>query len=576
MKDLIKCFRVVALLTVLLIPSYLVADEVDDAETAVKNKDYVSALKFIREAIKKEPQDLDRIKLGAQIYLEMNIADTAIMYARRIYKDDADEMSNVRLYASALLESKDSMNIIEACNVIRKFRKNSSDIEMAIAHVEALVAADSISAAELVARKLQRDYPKSPEGFTALGDIYLNEKPPVLEQASENYRSALAIDNTLVSAHFSLAICYYRQFTREDDKELKKTYLEKCLDEWSNVTELDPKNARAWYEQGKILFYTKKYAKAVEALTQYRVLRPIGTGEKMTSWFLGESYTKLGKCEEAQPHLEDAARTADTLRPKAAIALARCYFDAKKWESCTKYFGEAAPFPANWEPVDYWRNGFALLFSGDTTRAIPVLLTAADKDPKQCGFMYKLGLNLQGRNDLKNSTWVFQRRLANCKDSNDVRIHILIGNNFFTDSLVDSAIAYYGKALELAPTSLWAMQMSGNAYLASRDTVKSRDFMNRVFTTTQANPTKESLSYIVGAMTTLNSLDIEKRQYQPIVDRSKIVTGLYPQAAAAWLYLGVGYQGLKDFGNAKHAYNEVLKLDPNNKMAKKNLQAVSK
>jgi lipoprotein NlpI len=40
--------------------------------------------------------------------------------------------------------------------------------------------------------------------------------------------------------------------------------------------------------------------------------------------------------------------------------------------------------------------------------------------------------------------------------------------------------------------------------------------------------------------------------------------------------LGIGYQGLKDLDNAKEAYQAVLKIDPNNQMAKKNLQSLGK
>jgi TolA-binding protein len=40
------------------------------------------------------------------------------------------------------------------------------------------------------------------------------------------------------------------------------------------------------------------------------------------------------------------------------------------------------------------------------------------------------------------------------------------------------------------------------------------------------------------------------------------------------LYLAIGYQGLQDAENAKRAYREVLKLNPNNEAAKKNLKAL--
>ncbi len=557
-----------------LVPSISIADEYSDAEKAVNEKDYVKALELIRVAIAKDPQDIDRLRLGSKIYLEMNILDTAAAYAKRVYKDDDDVKENVLLYANALVATNEAG---DACVAIRKFRKSNDDVEMALAHVDALVAADSLVSAELVATTARSKFSKSPLAYLALGNLYFNWKPrPILENAADNYRAALDLDNGNVDAHFNLAICYWKMRNRESDDALATEYLTKCLDEWTTVSQLDPKNARAWFEQGKIYYYAKKYTKAVNALKEYRVLRPVGSGDAMASWFLGESLYKLAKCDEAQQHLEDAARQVDSLKSKVALMLARCNYDAKKWAECATKYDEAVVFDASWDPTDYWNHGTALILAGDTTKAINVMLVASEKAPKQCAAMFRLGFLLQVRKQYANSTKVFQSRLINCSDSNDTRINILVGNNFFADSLVDSAISYYQRALTITPRSMWAMQLMGESYLLKGDEVVGDSLLNTVIANAQTSASNDEKRYGIAAINALNNFDIKKRDYKSIVDRCKIGTQINPQSAIVWLYLGIGYQGLKDLDNAKGAYQAVLKIDPNNQMAKKNLQSLGR
>ena len=562
------------MLIAVLVPALARADEYSDAQKAVEEQDYVKALELIRVAIAKEPQDIDRLRLGAKVYLEMNILDTALSYAKRVYKDDDDVKEHVVLYANALIATNQAE---EACVAIKKFRKGVDDVEMALAHVDALVAADSLVSAELVATTARSKFSKSPLAYLALGNLYFNWKPrPILENAADNYRAALDLDNNNVEAHFNLAICYWKMRNRESDDALATEYLTKCLDEWTTVSTLDPKNARAWFEQGKIFYYAKKYTKAVSALKEYRVLRPVGSGEPMASWFLGESLYKLAKCDEAQQHLEDAARQVDSLKSKVALMLARCNYDAKKWGECAKKYDEAVVFESSWEPTDYWNHGTALILAGDTVKAINVMLVASDKAPKQCAAMFRLGFLLQVRKQYASSSKVFLSRLANCSDSNDTRVNILIGNNFFADSLVDSAITYYQRALTISPKSMWAQQLMGESYLLKGDEVIGDSLLNGVIANAQTSTSNDEKRYGIAAINALNNFDIKKRDYKGIVDRCKIGTQINPQSAVVWLYLGIGYQGLKDLDNAKEAYQAVLKIDPNNQMAKKNLQSLGK
>ena len=89
---------------------------------------------------------------------------------------------------------------------------------------------------------------------------------------------------------------------------------------------------------------------------------------------------------------------------------------------------------------------------------------------------------------------------------------------------------------------------------------------------TSTSPDERKLA--IGAIARLNDRSLQQKEWASIVTRSKIATELDPKSVTAWLYLAIGYQGMQDADNAKKAYREVLKLNPNNEAAKKNLKAL--
>ncbi|MBK7186750.1 MAG: tetratricopeptide repeat protein [Ignavibacteria bacterium] len=184
------------------------ANDFNTAKKAAEEGNWVQAADHIRKAIDKNPQDMPTVALAAKIYLELDIHDTALTYARRVYEDDDDEKENVLLYSQALTETSQAP---AASPILRKYLRKKDDVDVTLALVNALVAADSMKAAELVATTARDKHSKSPAAYLALGNIYFNSKPiPVFELAVQNYDKALELDPNQVTAHFNLAICFWR------------------------------------------------------------------------------------------------------------------------------------------------------------------------------------------------------------------------------------------------------------------------------------------------------------------------------------------------------------------------------
>ena len=253
--------------------------------------DYLGAAPEIQAAIAKDPDNTDVLSLATRIYLELERPDSAVIYSQRAYDEDDDDAAIVRIHGEALIAAK---RYLDAIGILRKQLKRNDEVETSLLLVDALIGADSIAVAELTAKTATTKHAKSADAYMALGNLYFNYKPqPVYDLAKLNYEEAIKLNPNLVQAHFNLAQSYWRLANRESDDELANELFKRCLMEWGEVTKLDPKNARAYFEQGKILYLSKRFKDAVNPLTMYRSLRPTGTGNPLASWYLGNSLFEI-------------------------------------------------------------------------------------------------------------------------------------------------------------------------------------------------------------------------------------------------------------------------------------------
>ncbi|NQW29457.1 MAG: hypothetical protein HQ472_02970 [Ignavibacteria bacterium] len=568
-----KFCLVITTVSLLLIGGNLVAnDNFGLAKTAVAELDYNAALPFIRAAILEKPNDMEYLRLATRIYLDMELVDTAVLYGKRIYADDDNDQANVFLCTEALIRGNAA---VAAVAIMRKYSKKNSDVQSSLYLVKSLIAADSIQEASLVANTAKAKNPKSTETYAALGDIYFNYKPqPVYDLAIMNYEEAVKLQPDDINSHAALAQCYWKQANAESDIELGNELFKRCLLEWNAVTKLDPKNARAWFEQGKIFFLSKKYPDAIQNLTRYRELRPIGTGNPMSSWYLGNSYFKMNQCDSARKHLDDAARQIDTLKGTASVLLARCSFFQKDWKKAATLYKVAENSKKDWEGYDEWYFGAATLLAGDTTQAIEIMRMASFKDPTQCTFMLRFGLLLQSVNRASFSTKIFRARISHCNDSLTARLHAFIGNNFYADSLVDSALTEYMIADGLEPNNTYIQSRLAETYLVKGDQAKSNSLYETIILAGKKG-SDEDKRMASSAIMKLNAADIGLKSWSSIIERSKMGLEFDPTNKWLMLYMGIGYQGLQDTPAACRWYKEVLKLDPSNEPAKQNLKAIN-
>ncbi|MBI2793554.1 MAG: tetratricopeptide repeat protein [Ignavibacteria bacterium] len=568
--------RIIIVLLVLL-PASVYSQSLDAAKSLVEEGDYLAAASQIRLALIEQPKNAEVLYYATRIFSEIELHEEAVMYGSRMYAEENDIPEYVQAFAFALTRAGQPL---EAITVLRRLQKKSDDVRTSLLLVNALSDADSLNQAELVATTAKKKFPNSADAYFALGILYFKYKPqPVLELAVQNLEEAIKLNDKLVLAHFVLAQSYWKMANKESDADLANALFKRSLLEWNKVTQLDSLNARAWFEQGKIFFLAEKWNDAVVALLKYRELRPVGTGDAIASWYLGSAYYRLNRCDSAQIHLDDASRLIDSLRTPASLQLAKCKFLSKDWVGASHTYGTAlagGKSMKDWENINVWYYGASLVLSGDTTRGIEVMDEAAVRDPKQCGLMFRYGLLLQQKNKNARSTEIFRQRLANCQDSLDTRIHFLIGNNFFADSLVDSAIAEYETALKGDPGNGIFLVRLAETFASMGNVTKARELYHQVVIAGSDSSAEEhEKRTAISAILKLNALDMELKDWAAIVNRSKSSLTLDPKNKWLLLYIAFGYQGMGKTDDACKYYKEVLKIDPQNDSAQKNSKALS-
>jgi tetratricopeptide (TPR) repeat protein len=349
---------------------------------AAKNKmmellgevDYVGASKLIQLANqdKGNQKDWEFQLLCGDIYLELENLDSAYYFYNAASNIEDDEPQV--LIKTGRIESLKG-NYAVAIKILEKaINDNKKNVDLYLELADAHIRENKLSEAEIIVNRARKLDEKEPRIYLTLGDMYFAQK--VFALAQTNYEQALSLDSENMNAMLKLAESYQRLANQEPPgSELADELFTMCLKQYNQVTKRDPKNAKALLEQGKILFWSQKYADAANVLYAYSQLRPDGS---LGRWFLAQSLLEYGKCDSASSHLQYAAQTIDTVKVKAQILLGQCYYNQKEYglasQTYDKVYNDTVLSFA-----DYRRYATAKLFSGDTVNSVRLYKEVLDK-----------------------------------------------------------------------------------------------------------------------------------------------------------------------------------------------------
>ncbi len=537
--------------------------------SALNEKNYELAESFIPAALAENPKDLDLHLLCNDVYLELGRNDKALEVIRQAEKISSKPFVLRKLANTLSINSYHS----EAVRILRKLALDEKkEISNWLLLVDVYLRADSLSQAELaVARVLDMDK-NNVDANIKRGDIYYQQR--VYELSKDSYEAALSINPDLNEARMKLAQSYYWLGIRENEvnPDLANLYFTRSLQEWNTLTQKDPKNARAWFEQGKLFFFSKNYVQAAQSLNNYIQLRPSGS---LGRWYLAQSLYELGRCDSARSHLRIVATEIDTAAARAKLLLARCYLSEGDYLQSKKTFEElSATETLQMEDIRRW--GQAALFAGDTNIAVEKWKQSIEMNSAEnCQLMYVLGTSLNKMKRYKESIEILNKRLATneCNDENNYLIHYFIGLSYFFDGNSQQAIAPLQKAIELNSTFLWSMIYLGDVYANLNDNIKAEEMFARAISTGTSDVEKYK-SELNQAFAKLAQMKLEQKKYKDLEKIGRDWLSAMPDNEFAALFTAVAYHGQGQNEAACKNYKLVLKINPNNKTARDNIKAL--
>ncbi|MFP4527078.1 MAG: tetratricopeptide repeat protein [Candidatus Kapaibacterium sp.] len=525
------------------------------------------AAAYIPAAIKENYKDRELAVQAGDVYMDLGRLDSAlIMYRRAEDMDDTPEIMT-KIAETLSIQGKYEQAIEIMKEVIEDEEGEPNPI-LELAQI--YIRADSLSQAELLITRARQMDKSNPEAYVALGDLYFAQR--VYALARQNYEEAISLDSDLTEARIKLATSYYWLANRESDEDLANELFTRSLQEWNRVTQADTMNARAYFEQGKILFFSKNYRKAAPALSRYVKLRPSGS---LGRWYLAQSFYEVGVCDSAAPHLRYVAKEIDSVRNKAELLLARCYFDQKDYEKSYEQYQEIFSKGTDTliDPMDYKRYGGAAFLVGDTTKSIEIYNKTIDKYPDQsCDLMERLGKLLLFMKKYDEAIDVFNKslRIEACADTaTDYQKYYFIGVSHIFAQRPDSAISPLKQAIRLDSNYLSSYVYLGDAYASIDSSKKAEETFRFVI---EHGDTATNQKEMVQAISKLAGLLLDNQDYNGLLRIVDQWIELQPDSPYPYIYKAVAYQGTGNVERACQFYRKVLSIEPRNKVARTNMQ----
>jgi tetratricopeptide (TPR) repeat protein len=532
------------------------SENVDKVKDYFKAKDYPEAVKYIKGAIADKPKDEELFAICGDIYYELGMPDSAmIMYRKAVDLDNSNEYK--RKLARTYSDLKKHTEAIELIN--KAIKEDKKDPKNFLALGQAYIKADSLSKADLEIRKAQKMDEKSADGYLALADLYFAQK--VYELAEDNYKKALDINPKLTDARINLASSYYMMARKEEDKDLKNIYYSNSLSEWEVVAAQDPKNAKAFWEAGKIYYFSELWENAAKYLNKYIQLRPDNSTAR---YYLVESLYRIKQCDLMNENIEIVAREVDSVKTKVKVWQAECYYTTQKYPKAIELYNNLkSQNVLNAEHLENLSKSY--LYGGDTVNAINSYKDVMKLDAKRPSLM-SFGILAFTMKDYRNAAAILQARESNIQDTLSKKMRYYLGIAYLMSDLPDNGLnasKVFEKVVAEDPSNYPAIVYLSDAYMK----MNAKDSAITVLEGAIEKIPAANESNFNNANQKLCSIYLNDKSYKEMNKVAKAWTEKAPNSQAAYFFLGVSCHATRDKDGACRNYRKVISIDPKTELA---------
>lgn len=542
---------------------------INKIEELISSGKYLEAEELVQD-LSIENDNFKLQVLAGDIFYELENYEKALRHYERAFDIDDDKEEIFIKYGRVLSltgNTKKSTKILK--EGIDDYKKS---IPLHIEMAQVYLREGNLKDAEVEIGRAKKIDENSPLVYIAFGDMYFDQK--VYELSKNNYQKALQFDEENLEAREKLAISLYWLANQALDKDLKNALFTESLKEWDLITQKDTMNASAFFNKGKILYLAQRYDKAAPALNRYATLRPRGY---LGKWYLAQSLYELNLCDDAAPFLDEVANNIDSVQNKAKLFLARCYYDNKNYNGAVEEFNRLSS-EGELEAKDLQKYGTALLFSGDTTNALSIYKDLMKKDPiSSCKLSYMVGRLMITAKNYEEALFFLRHRLetTECSDDEDSKVNYYIGLSYLFNESADSSIIYLERAIQLDSLDISAYIYLGDALLNNENEKEAINYYMKAIDMSKSDlENKSNQSQLKLSYGKLSGFYYEKKDWSNLIKLTTDWSKIQSEESLPCIYAAVAYQSIGDSENACKWYKKVLKLDPQNKIAKQNIEAL--
>ncbi len=553
-----------------------------------KQSKFFEASKLVPEFSEANKKDFKSQILCGDIYYNLEDYDNALIYYKKAEEIDRDDYKMLYRVGRTLhrlgKQGEGYKYLDDAIDEI----DDKKEITPYLEYADAKLRDKDMMGAETWVNRAKDRNDKDSRVYLAFGDMYFSQA--IYQLAIDNYLIALKYDENNIQARANLAESYYWQANREADAELSNQYFKKAIVEYDKVAELDPFNAKAFFQTGKVLFWASRFEDAAPKLNRAAQLNP---ENKLARWMLAQSLIELNRCDSAAQHLEWVSNNIDSVKIKAQLLLARCYFSNNNPHRAVEQYDKIQK-DTTLETLDLKRFGNAAILTEDTTKAVTIFELAIANDPTNtCDLMMLMGQLYYVKKDYDNAIKKFELRLGTeaCADGKEKVAYFLGLSYLFSANLpnvadsikvvkLSKAGEYFTKAIEIDSNDFKSMVYLGDVYAGKGDKIKAGQQYELVIGKALINPT-ENAQPLRQSFAKICGMYYENKNYDGVIKYATLWFENQPDVEYGPLYVAIAYQNKyvssqSDADKAKSCewYKNVLKVNPNNSTAKKNIDAL--
>ena len=389
-----------------------------------------------------------------------------------------------------------------------------------------------------------------------LGGFYERKKIPVL--AAPEYGRATELDPTNPETHYlyGRALIGMNEFNAG-------------LAAFLRASQEDSSYAPAYLESGRLFFRANRAEEAAEKFRRYSELKP----DDYVGWLeLGRALAKSRIASDRQSAIGVLSQANDLKPnvPEVLGTLCRLYAEqgADSRDSALVICDRYASLADSLTPEEKLKIGTLYVANQDSAKAVPLLLKAAEEDPKLArDATFQLGFLFFARQDFRSAAPYFVETLKT--DSTFVPALLNLGLSQLQIGEKSNAIATLRRALVVKPNDARTMVWIGQTLMQMEP-----DSLPVALETFQQAAAADSANGDAQRGAGLSLLLMDNcNEALTYLERG---TTIQPDHVQGHIWLGQAFSKCRDQSRAKAEFNRGLEIDPTNKEASRGLEIIRK